>query len=365
MLFDQSFRRELAKVFGVTLIVLLTIVLTIVLMRTLSLAAGGRVAPQDVLQLLGFTTVGWLPIVLTLALFIAVVATLGRMYRDSEMAVWQACGQPLRRFVGPTLRAAWPVLLAIAAMVMVVWPWANQQSSQLRERYERRGDLSRIAPGQFQSSRDGSKVFFIERDDGSAQVGRNVFILSQGERRESVTTASSGQILWQGDERLLELREGQRAEGQRDDGTHTLARFQSYRVVADRQAARAIDELPPKAVSTLKLLRTQGARPLGELTWRFGMVLGAAIFALLGVGLASTNPRRPNNWTLLLALLVFVVYFNLINLSRSWVEQDKLSMGGALLTLHGAALLAALGLLIWRDESIRLAMRVGTRRSAA
>ena len=88
------------------------------------------------------------------------------------------------------------------------------------------------------------------------------------------------------------------------------------------------------------------------------MVLGAGIFALLGVGLASTNPRRPNNWTLLLALLVFVVYFNLINLSRSWVEQDKLSMSSALLAVHGAAFLAAVGLLLWRDESIRLGRRL-------
>ena len=48
---------------------------------------------------------------------------LGRLYRDSEMAVWQACGLPLRRFVGPVYRMAWPVLAAITVLVMAVWPW--------------------------------------------------------------------------------------------------------------------------------------------------------------------------------------------------------------------------------------------------
>ena len=124
MLFDRSFRKELAKAFGVTLIVLLTIVLTMGLMKTLSLAAGGRVAPQDVLLMLGFTSIGYLPVMLTLALFIAVVSTLGRQYRDSEMAVWQACGQPLRRFVRPVFGMAWPVLIAVIVLVMLVWPWA-------------------------------------------------------------------------------------------------------------------------------------------------------------------------------------------------------------------------------------------------
>lgn len=362
MLFDRSFRSELSRVFGVTLIVLLTIVLTMVLMRTLSLAAGGRIAPQDVVRLLGFTTVGWLPIVLTLALFVAVVTSLGRLYRDSEMAVWQACGLPLRRFIGPVLRAAWPVLLGVAVLVMVVWPWANEQSAALRDRYERRSDLSRVAPGQFQSSRDGSKVFFIERDDeGTPMIGRNVFILSQSERRESVTTAAEGEVVWDGEDRLLALRKGQRAESATDGTLHSLARFDEYRVIADRQVAQRLDELPPKAMGTLALLRSPAARHRGELVWRIGMVLGAANFALIGIGLSASNPRRPNNWSLLLALLVFIVYFQLITLSRSWVEQEKLGPAVALLSVHGPALLVGLGLLLWRDEAIRLTSRL-TRR---
>ena len=38
------------------------------------------------------------------ATFIAVVVTLGRMYRDSEMAIWFASGVGLMRFIRPVLR---------------------------------------------------------------------------------------------------------------------------------------------------------------------------------------------------------------------------------------------------------------------
>ena len=323
------------------------------LIKTLGQAAGGRVAAQDVVLLLSFAALSQLPVVLTLALFVAVVSTLSRMYRDSEMAVWQACGVPVRRLVSPLLRMAWPVLLVISALVMVAWPWGNAQSQQLRDRYEKRSDLSRVAPGQFQASRDGSKVFFIERDTDLAGVGRNVFILSQQGSRESVTTAATGQITWDGDDRYLVLEQGQRNETGITSNDSSLARFDRYRVLADRQTARSLDDLPPKAMDTLALWGSAQPRHRAELVWRTGMVLGAFNLALLGLGLAATNPRRPNSWGLLIALLVFVVYYNLINLSQSWVERQVLSAPEALALVHGPALTLALLMLTWRDESIR------------
>ena len=114
MLFDSSLRADLARSFGATLVVILTIVLTMFLIRTLGQAAVGRVSPQDVVLLLGYTALGHLPTMLALSLFVAVVVTLGRMYRDSEMAIWFASGVSLNRFVRPVLRTGWPVLLVVA-----------------------------------------------------------------------------------------------------------------------------------------------------------------------------------------------------------------------------------------------------------
>jgi len=85
MLFDSTLRRELARNFGGTLVVLMTIVLTILFIRTLGQAALGRVDPQDVALLLAYVALGNLPTLLAASMFIAVVATLSRMYRASEI----------------------------------------------------------------------------------------------------------------------------------------------------------------------------------------------------------------------------------------------------------------------------------------
>jgi lipopolysaccharide export system permease protein len=248
------------------------------------------------------------------------------------------------------------VLAAVAVLLLVVWPWGNRSSLELRERYQQRSDLSRVTPGVFQTSSDGRRVFFIERDNGSngetsAANARNVFILANNERGESVTSARSGRLETQADGRYLVLQRGQRNDVNSATGERTLSSFESYSVLASERATRSAEARPPRAERTIELIRRPTARNQAELTWRFGLLLGAANLLLLGIGLASTNPRRASNWNLLFALLSFLVYYNLINLSQAWVAGGRLSMGAALLALHGPAFAAALALLWWRDHA--------------
>ena len=367
MLFDSTVRRELSKAFGGTLVVMLTIVLTTILIRTVGQAADGAVAPQDVVLLLGYAAMGYLPIMMTMSLFVAIVLTLGRMYRDSEMAIWLSSGIGLSRFVRPVLRTSWPVLLAVAVLLLVVWPWGNRNSIELRDRYQQRSDLSRVTPGVFQASSDGQRVFFIEResaDGAAAGTARNVFILSQQERGESVTSARGGRLESQGDDRYLVLERGQRNDVDTGSGEHTLSSFDSYRVLASEHAARAAESTPPKATGTLDLIAKPTLRGEGELTWRFGMLLGAANLMVLGISLAASSPRRASNWNLLFALLAFFVYNNFINLSQAWVSGGRVGLGPALLVLHGSVLALALGLLWWRDHACALHLP-GRRRPLA
>ena len=365
MLFDSTVRRELARSFGATLVVILTIVITMMLIRTLGQAAGGAVAPQDVVLLLGYTALGHLPTMLALSMFIAIVVTLGRMYRDSEMPIWFASGVGLSRFVRPVLRACWPALLVVGVLVLFVWPWGNRSSAELRERYEQRSDLSRVAPGVFQSSRDGSRVFFVERAADEAGNARNVFVLASTPNEESVTSARSGRLVTIAEDRFVELARGTRNEFDRKSGERTLASFETYRVLADESVTRKVDSRPPRAMRTIDLIRQPSPRNQGELAWRFGLLLGAANLVLLAIGLAATNPRRASNWNLLLALLGFIVYYNLINLSQVWVGDGRVAMGPGLLVLHGGAFALALALMWWRDHATTFSLRAPRRQGAA
>jgi lipopolysaccharide export system permease protein len=362
MLFDSTLRRDLSRSFGATLIVIMTIVITMFLIRTLGQAAGGSVAAQDVALLLGYISLENLPTMLSLSLFIAVVTTLTRMYRDSEMVIWFASGVGLLRFVAPVLRLAAPLLVLVAILALFVWPWGNRQVAELRDRYERRSDVSRVAPGQFQSSADGRRVFFIDREAGDDSSARNVFVLERRDDQESVTSARSGRIEMQGDERYVVLERGQRSDLDLVTGDKKLAEFDSYRVLAGEAAARGSDRLPAKARSTWQLLTQPTERHLGELAWRLGLAVGGINLVLLGIGISAANPRRGGSWNLLFALLAFVIYYNLLNLSQAWVASGQFAIAPVLAAVHGGMFVVAVTLLWWRERGV--ALRLRRRRSA-
>ena len=352
MLFDSTLRRELARNFGATLVILLTIVLTIMFIRTLGQAATGRVASQDVILLLAYIGLGNLSTILALSLFVAVVATLSRMYRGSEMTIWFASGVPLTRFVRPVLRTSWPVLLVIALLSLFVWPWQNERSAELKDDYERRSDLSRVVPGEFQTSGDGQRTFFFEGSASNASAGRNVFIVSSRGTLETVTSAKSGAIENEAGGRFIVLKNGQRNEQNAQNGDKTLARFDTYKSLAGERVLAATGELPPRARASAELLFNPTPANQGELAWRLGLVLAAANMLLIGIGMSASNPRHASNWNLLFALLAFFVYYNLINLSQAWVRSGRLGLGAALLLAHGGAFAIGIALLWWREHAM-------------
>jgi lipopolysaccharide export system permease protein len=365
MLFDSTLRRELARNFGGTLVVILTIVLTILFIRTLGQAALGRVDPQDVALLLAYIGLGNLPTMLALSLFVAVVATLSRMYRASEMTIWFASGVSLHRFVRPVLQTSWPVLLVIALLALFVWPWQNERSAQLKEVFERRSDLSRVAPGQFQSSGDGQRSFFFEGAASDTTSGRNVFIVASRGSVEAVTTAQSGRIDNVDGDRFLVLDKGQRNEQDASNGEKTLSRFESYRSLAGERMVDPRGNLPPKARPTLQLLREPTALSRGELAWRLGLILAGANMLLLGIGMSASNPRHASNWNLMFALLGFFAYYNFINLTQAWVSAGRVGLGAALLVTHGSAFILGIALLWWREHGangVAMTRRRGRRR---
>src|SRR6476620_6838601 len=146
MLFHSSLRRELARSFGAALVVLITIVMTMTLIRTLSQASRGSVNPQEILMVMGYTMLGYLSPLLTLSLFIAIVGSLTRMYRDSEMVIWFSAGRGLFALLRPLFQFAWPILAVVLVLALLGWPWANRQAEELKARYGSRGDLERVAP---------------------------------------------------------------------------------------------------------------------------------------------------------------------------------------------------------------------------
>ena len=351
MVFDSSIRKELSRSFGATLVVLVTVVMTMMLIKVLGQASRGSVNPSDVLLVMGYTVLGQLPTILSLCLFIAVVATLSRMYRDSEMAVWFSSGQSLISFLRPLLRFSWPVMAVIAVLALAVWPWANQQIVQLRAQYEQRGDVDRIAPGEFQESSDGSRVFFIDRERNSDLDASNVFIVTNEAKRDTITSAKSAHLAVQDDARMAILIDGQRTDKEKDRKGIKISDFKEYGTrVGNAAKIDLTDANAVKNIPTPSLLVSDAPKHKGELGWRLGLAIAAINFVVLGLAMASVNPRAGRSSSLMFALFAFIVYYNMMTFSQSWVSSGRVSLWSSFILTHGVAALIAWTLLYSRNH---------------
>ena len=116
MIFQRALLREFTNTGLVVFIVLLMITITTQLIRILGWAAQGVIAPDGVLILLSLAALRYLPILLSLTAFIAVLMALTRSYRDSEMVVWFASGRSLLSWARPVLVFTLPLALTIGVL---------------------------------------------------------------------------------------------------------------------------------------------------------------------------------------------------------------------------------------------------------
>lgn len=342
MLFQSSLRKELARSFGATLVVLMTIVMTIVLIRTLGQAAKGSISPQDVMLIMAYSALGRLPTILALSLFIAIVSTLSRMYRDSEMVVWFASGRGLAAFIKPLFRFSWPVLVVVTLTALFVWPWANKQTLEMRARYEQRSDLDRIAPGQFQESSNGSRVFFIDKASEGRSTSNNIFIASTENGKTAVTTARTGHVTTLDGEQMLILENGQRLDNPGTSDGLKVSEFGEYGVRTGNKTAQGPGDLDKSATSTHNLIKNPTRVNLGELSSRAGMALAGINLVVLALALAAVNPRAGRSSNMIFVLLTFVFYNNMIGMGQSWIASGQLSLAAVMLVLHGGVFVAGL-----------------------
>ena len=350
MIFKRALQRELASVAGATFTVLFTIFVTWILISILGKAAGGKVASSDVLALIGFSLLNYLPTVIILTSFIAVIATVTRSYRDSEMVVWFASGQSLMRWVAPVFVFGLPLVALVAALSFIVTPWAKMKSTEFVERFEKREDLKRVSPGQFRESTSTNRVFFVEGSTRASTVVQNVFVNSVDQGNNSIVVAKEGVIEPDGKGgQYLVLKNGRRYLGQPGRADFQSMEFERYRMRVSSQVPVMGTDTPADALSTPALLALPDNRYTNaELLYRISAPITCVVLMLLAIPLGFVNPRAGSSANLIFALLIFFTYSNLSKVFENSVKQGKMGFGMAWWPLHVAVLVVVAALFAWR-----------------
>jgi lipopolysaccharide export system permease protein len=356
VIFQRALLREFASLAGAVFMTLFAIALTTRLIRLLGQAAGGKIPSDAVIAFLGFFALGTLPVLLSLTMFISVLMTLTRSWRDSEMVIWFNSGQSLAAWLKPVLTFALPQIAVIAALSMFISPWAAQMGAQYATKLQTRDDVSRVSPGVFGETSNRERVFFVESVSGDASSVQNVFLSSSHGARSGVSMSRSGhtETAPNGD-RFIVLQDGRRYEGAPGDEQYRVTEFGRYAARIETKESKG-PAVTHKTQSTWALMQNPTNQNLGELLWRVGIPVSSLVLVLMAIPMSFVNPRAGRSVNLLIALLTYVVYSNLLSVSMARVAQGKMDFALGVWAVHAAMAVLLVVMFAQRMQLIRLRM---------
>lgn len=351
---DRYLLRELAFSVGATAVVLLVVTLGGTIADILNKVARGRVPAQLMFELLGLRTVDALTVLLPLAVFLGVLLAYGRLWRDSEMAVFQASGLSIIGLVRPLLLLALPVTFLLALISFWIAPAAVRLSQRLLEEANRSMVVAGMEPGRFIELPGRGGVIFVGGMNAGGTQFERMFVESEradGEdQRIDVITAEHGELYSEADgqSRFLSLRDGFRVEGRLGHDDYRLLRFRRNDIaLPDSEADASVDSVK-RAAPTAMLLASDEPIQQAEVHWRLAAPLSALVLTLLALPLSRVTPREARYGKLLIAVLCYLIYANCLGLGRAWIGQEKLPSALGFWWVHIPAALIGLYLL-WRS----------------
>jgi lipopolysaccharide export system permease protein len=347
MIFVRTTLREFTAAGIAVFLVLLVITFTWQLIKLLGTAAGGTIPTDAVLVLLGFAVLVYLSVLLSLTLFLSVLMSITRAYRDSEMVVWQSSGLGLNSWFIPVLIYAAPIIILVIVLSFNLTPWAIGKIEQYKHQLENRDDVSAVAPGVFKESKNGERVFFVEKVSTDLRQVANIFVHSTQDQRQGVMVANRGfSELKDNGDRYLVLVAGRRYEGTPGQADYKIMNFERYSFRIEQKEMTAF--MPSqKSLSTRQLIDNPTPLNLSELTWRVGLPVSALILAFLAIPLSAVNPRTGRFLNVLVAVFLYMVYSNLISIFQAWVAKGTLKPAIGMFGVH-AIMVVLLSVLFYR-----------------
>jgi lipopolysaccharide export system permease protein len=351
LILERYLIREITKpmLFGVGLLVLVFAGYTSAV--KLAQAAEGLLEPGMVIRLIALNTLIALEVLLPTALYLSIISSLGRLYRDSEVAALNAAG--FSEF--GILKSVVILSLVTAAVVAVISvygrPWAYQQSYRIEAEAIAEFDINRLQSGQFFELQDNRYVLYAEGVDRGRSQLTGVFMQNDEPGKSRIIYAKTAFMpdTLPGEPRSVEFLDGYAYVLDQTGSKDTVLRFGALIMRLEEDARTASRKR--KALPTAQLSLSDDPKEIAEFQWRLSTPLATLLLAMLAVPLARSAPRESRHTSFIVAVLVYIGFFNLAGIARNWVEQGTVNPWPGIWWVFGLAF--ALWLLLMFRPGVR------------
>lgn len=343
---DRYLIKEVALSFAATIVVLLAITLCFRLVAYLTQVASGALAQDAILMLLGLQAIRLFILLISPALLLSIMLTLGRLYRDSEMVALAACGVSPVTLYRPLWLLGVPLALLAGWLSLHVVPMSVALLGELEQLARQNAQVAIVTPGTFREALKGQLVIYA---DGLSEDGRElskVFVLHRRPQGTAVMTGKRGYLETDpvSRARYVVLADGYRYVGSPGQQNFQTLHFERLSILVD---------LPPpdpaqqrrQGMSTAALWASDDKADIAQFHERLSNPLAVLLVVFVTPLLARAQPREGRYGKVVAAVLVFAIYINLLGVGQSWLAQGVIPPGFGLWWAHG--LFALLGFALW------------------
>jgi len=358
--------RETALMWAAVTGVLLLILLTDQFAEVLDDAAGAELPKDAIFAVMGLSSIQYLTILMPIGIFLAVILALSRMYRDSEMAALMACGVSNTALYRPIMGFALVLAAGVSWLSVDAGPAAQREVKTIFDEARKTADLAALEPGRFISFGRQQVTIYAEgvSDDGELS---NVFV--QLRSRDEVTVVVARRAAQRSDleagTKILTFYDGQRYEGVPGSQEFLIVEFAEHGIPFQVSQSNS-DDLKPEAMSINELIEQNDVESRAEIQWRLSAPVTLLILTLIAVPLSRTQPRQGRYSGIATAILIYVIYNNMLGAAKVWLEKGEIPAWLGLWWVHVAFLL--FGLLLLQQQNRYLSRWFGgnaTKQEAA
>ena len=332
--------KETVQTWAVVTTVLLLILLTNQFAQVLGDAAADKLPKEAVFRVMGLTSLQYLTVLIPIGLFLSIMLALGRLYRDSEMAVLMACGLGPFSLYRPLVLLAAVLAFVAGWLALNVSPTAMRQVQVVVEEAKQRVDLRFLESGQFITFADADAVMYAESISSDGVLG-NVFLQRHKDAGVEVIVARRA---WQSESpeesiKLLKLVDGRRYLGRPGSPMFEIVSFQEYGMPFEIPAAGP-PELKPESTPLADLLGSNDPVHRAEVQWRMSVPLALLILTFIAVPLSRSGPRQGRYGGIAAGVLIYIIYVDLLGAAKVWAEREQVPEFLGLWWVHAVFLVA-------------------------
>ncbi len=308
-------------------------------------AVAGKIPSALVFHMLGLKLVSVLPSLLPAAIFLAVILAYSRLIADNEMVIIFSTGtSKLEQLKIISLLMA-PICVLIAGITFFLAPWIEVNLEYLKMQAKQNVDITGIAAGQFREFSKEERIVYVESLSEDKTAMENVFL--QVRRHGKPGVLKSDRAVFEFDEdsgnHYIKFENGYLYIGIPGETDYKITKYKTYAILLD--ANKSVSNVGGKleSIPTSVLLASDFFQHEAELQWRLSSVISVLLLSIFAVLLSQLPIGKKRYVLIFISILVYLIYNNLLGISRSLLERDVIPPFVGLWWVH---ILLIIGILV-------------------